>query len=65
VPASVHAQQRPRLGTRGPLTFSDLSRELELGHSTVSGIVQRQPSPTDRRYTRVSLTDELSHTARP
>jgi MarR family transcriptional regulator, organic hydroperoxide resistance regulator len=57
------------LGTRGALTLSDLSRELELGHSTVSGIVdrlqarsivQRQPSPADRRYTRISLTGELS-----
>ncbi len=57
------------LGTHGPLTISELSRELELGHSTVSGIVdrleargvvQRQPNPSDRRYTRVALTEELS-----
>lgn len=57
------------LGTRGPLTISELARELHLGHSTVSGIVdrlqrrgivQRLADPADRRYTRVSLTDELS-----
>jgi DNA-binding MarR family transcriptional regulator len=57
------------LGTRGPLTVSDLTRELQLGHSTVSGIVdrlqtrgivQRLPDSADRRYTRVALTEELS-----
>jgi DNA-binding MarR family transcriptional regulator len=57
------------LGTRGPLTVSELTRELHLGHSTVSGIVdrlqtrgivQRLTDPVDRRYTRVALTDELS-----
>ena len=57
------------LGTRGPLTISELTRELQLGHSTVSGIVdrlqargivQRLPDPADRRYTRVALTDELT-----
>jgi DNA-binding MarR family transcriptional regulator len=57
------------VGTRGPLTVSELSRELELGQSTISGIVdrlqargivQRQPNPADRRYTRVALNDELS-----
>ena len=57
------------LGTRGPLTLSELSGELQLGHSTVSGIVdrlqargvvRRQQDPSDRRYTRVALTDELT-----
>jgi DNA-binding MarR family transcriptional regulator len=57
------------LGTRGPLTISELTRELQLGHSTVSGIVDRLQTrgivrrltdPTDRRYTRVALTEELS-----
>jgi DNA-binding MarR family transcriptional regulator len=57
------------LGTRGPLTLSELSRELAIGHSTVSGIVdrlqargivQRQADPKDRRYTRIWLNDELS-----
>ena len=57
------------LGTRGPLTVSELARELQLGHSTVSGIidrlqargiVQRVPDPADRRYTRVQLAGDLS-----
>ena len=57
------------LGTRGPHTISELASELQLGHSTVSGIidrlqtrgiVQRLTDPADRRYTRVALTEELS-----
>src|SRR5262249_51453014 len=57
------------LGTRGPLTVSDLSRDLALGHSTVSGIVdrlvargvvQRRPDPSDRRFTRIALTESLT-----
>jgi MarR family transcriptional regulator, organic hydroperoxide resistance regulator len=57
------------LGTRGPLTISELTAELQLGHSTVSGIVdrlqtrgivQRMPHPADLRFTRVALTQELS-----
>jgi DNA-binding MarR family transcriptional regulator len=60
------------LGSRGPMSVSDLSRELALGHSTVSGIVDRlqargivdrQPHPTDRRYSLVLLTDKLSKRA--
>jgi MarR family transcriptional regulator, organic hydroperoxide resistance regulator len=56
------------LGTRGPLTVSELAHELQFGHSTVSGIVdrlqtrgivQRLTDPADRRYTRVALTEEL------
>jgi DNA-binding MarR family transcriptional regulator len=56
------------LGTRGPMTLSELSRELAIGHSTVSGIVdrlqargmvQRQPNAADRRYTMISLSDQL------
>ena len=46
------------LGTNSEMTLGDLSRELELSHSTVSGIVDRlqakglvvrNPSPDDRR----------------
>lgn len=49
------------------MTLSELSRELPLGHSTFSGIVdrlqargivQRAPSQEDRRYTRIALTDD-------
>jgi DNA-binding MarR family transcriptional regulator len=55
------------LAARGPLTLTELGRELALGHSTLSGIVdrlaakgivQRTPSPDDRRYTRISLTED-------
>jgi DNA-binding MarR family transcriptional regulator len=60
------------LGTRGPLTVSELSRELALGHSTVSGIVdrlqargivERHPDALDRRFTRVRLTETLRQKA--
>ena len=52
------------LGTNGAMTLGELSRELELSHSTVSGIVDRlqakdlvvrKPSPDDRRYVRIFL----------
>jgi DNA-binding MarR family transcriptional regulator len=55
------------LAARESMTLTDLSRELALGHSTLSGIVdrlqargivQRTPSPEDRRYTRIALTDD-------
>jgi DNA-binding MarR family transcriptional regulator len=60
------------LGSRGPMTLSALSTELAIGHSTVSGIVdrlqargivQRQPNPADRRYTLISLTEALTQRA--
>lgn len=60
------------LGTRGALTLTELSSELELSHSTVSGIVdrlqargivQRTPSPTDRRSTRIALTEQAQRHA--
>jgi MarR family transcriptional regulator, organic hydroperoxide resistance regulator len=60
------------LGSRGPMTLSALSHELAIGHSTVSGIVdrlqargiaQRQPNPSDRRYTLISLTEPLTQRA--
>jgi DNA-binding MarR family transcriptional regulator len=57
------------LGTRGSITLGDLSRELELSHSTVSGIVdrlqakqivERTPSVDDRRYVQISLTASVA-----
>jgi DNA-binding MarR family transcriptional regulator len=62
------------LGTRGPMTLTALSHELAIGHSTVSGIVdrlqargivERAPNPADRRETRVSLTDAALRRGRP
>jgi MarR family transcriptional regulator, organic hydroperoxide resistance regulator len=58
------------LGNRGPMTLSELSRELELSHSTVSGIVdrlhgkgvvERTPLPEDRRFVRISIADRIGH----
>lgn len=55
------------LANRGPMTLTELSDQLQLSHSTASGIVdrlqargvvQRAPSPQDRRYTNISLTEE-------
>ncbi len=60
------------LGTQGPMTLGDLSRELELSHSTVSGIVdrlqakeivERRPSVDDRRYVHISLTESVASQA--
>lgn len=60
------------LGNRNSMTLSELSRELELSHSTVSGIVdrlqtkgvvQRTPDPDDRRYSRISLVDRVKRKA--
>ena len=60
------------LGTNNSMTLGDLSRELELSHSTVSGIVDRleskgivnrKTSPDDRRYVRISLTDNVASQA--
>ena len=60
------------LGTNGAMTLGELSRELELSHSTVSGIVDRlqakdlvvrKPSPDDRRYVRIFLADHVASQA--
>jgi DNA-binding MarR family transcriptional regulator len=60
------------LGANGAMTLGDLSRELELSHSTVSGIVDRlqakdlvvrKPSSHDRRYTQISLADHVASQA--
>lgn len=57
----------------GPLSLKDLSRELGLSHSTVSGIVdrlerrglaRRTVDPDDRRVSRIAVTDEVSSYAR-
>jgi DNA-binding MarR family transcriptional regulator len=61
------------LGRSGPRSLGELSQQLELSQSTVSGmvdrlqargIVERTSSPEDRRVTRVSLTDAISRQAR-
>jgi len=60
------------LGTNSEMTLGDLSRELELSHSTVSGIVDRlqakglvvrKPSPNDRRYVQISLAEHVASQA--
>ncbi len=52
----------------GPATVTELARELGIGHSTVSGIVdrlqarglvQRVQDDADRRYTRISVTEKV------
>jgi DNA-binding MarR family transcriptional regulator len=53
---------------RGPLSLKELSRELGLSHSTVSGIVDRlqrrgyvsrKVDTADRRITRIGVTGEV------
>jgi len=60
------------LGTNSEMTLGDLSRELELSHSTVSGIVDRlqakglvvrNPSADDRRYVQISLAEHVASQA--
>jgi DNA-binding MarR family transcriptional regulator len=60
------------LGTQGAMTLGQLSRELELSHSTVSGIidrlqakgvVDRRPNENDRRYVEVSLAEHIASQA--
>jgi DNA-binding MarR family transcriptional regulator len=60
------------LGTNSEMTLGDLSRELELSHSTVSGIVDRlqakglvvrTPSLDDRRYVQISLAEHVASQA--
>ncbi len=56
------------LGSRGSMTVSEVARELELSHSTVSGIVdrlhakgvvERTPLPGDRRYSSISIAERI------
>jgi MarR family transcriptional regulator, organic hydroperoxide resistance regulator len=58
---------------RGPVSLKDLSRELGLSHSTVSGIVdrlerqglaRRSVDPTDRRVSLIEVTDKVDAYAR-
>lgn len=58
---------------RGPLSLKDLSRELGLSHSTVSGIVdrlerrglaRRAVDPADRRVSLIGVTDSVDAYAR-
>jgi DNA-binding MarR family transcriptional regulator len=60
------------LGTQGATTLGELSRELELSHSTVSGIidrlqakglVDRRTSQNDRRYVEISLAKHIASQA--
>lgn len=60
------------LGTQGATTLGELSRELELSHSTVSGIidrlqakglVDRKTSQKDRRYVEISLAKHIASQA--
>jgi DNA-binding MarR family transcriptional regulator len=57
-----------------PLTLGELGRQLELSHSTVSGIVDRleakgvvqcTPKPDDRRSVTVALADRMARTGPP
>ena len=57
----------------GPLSVKDLSTQLHLTHSTVSGIVdrlarrrlvRREPHPDDRRVSRIAVTQEVTRYAR-
>jgi MarR family transcriptional regulator, organic hydroperoxide resistance regulator len=58
---------------RGPVSLKDLSRELGLSHSTVSGIgdrlelqglARRSVDPTDRRVSLIEVTDQVDAYAR-
>ena len=57
----------------GPLTLTELSRQLGMSHSTASGIVdrlqarglvQRTPDAADRRRTRITVTEDVTHYVR-
>jgi DNA-binding MarR family transcriptional regulator len=54
---------------RGPMMLTELSRTLGMSHSTASGIVdrlasrgllQRTPDATDKRRTRIVVTDKVT-----
>jgi MarR family transcriptional regulator, organic hydroperoxide resistance regulator len=58
---------------RGPLSLKDLSTQLQLSHSTVSGIVdrlarrgfvRRESEAGDRRVSRIAVTQEVVRYAR-
>ena len=53
---------------QGPTTLTELSRAMGISHSTASGIVdrlqarglvQRTQDAADRRYTRISVTEQV------
>lgn len=57
----------------GPLSLKELSGQLHLTHSTVSGIidrlerrrfVQRAPDPDDHRVSRIQVTEEVNRYAK-
>jgi DNA-binding MarR family transcriptional regulator len=57
------------LVTKGPSTLTDVSRTLAMNHSTASGIVdrlqarglvRRTQDATDRRRTRIAVTDKVT-----
>ena len=59
--------------SRGPMTLTELSRTLGMSHSTASGIVdrlasrgllERSPDATDRRRTRIVVTDNVTRYVR-
>jgi DNA-binding MarR family transcriptional regulator len=61
------------LVSRGPMTLTELSRVLGMSHSTASGIVdrlaardllQRSPDASDRRRTRIVVTDKVTQYVR-
>jgi len=61
------------LVTRGPLTVTELSRTVGMTHSTASGIVdrlqtrglvRRTPDASDRRRTRITVTDKVTRYVR-
>ena len=61
------------LVTRGPLTVTELSRTVGMTHSTASGIVdrlqarglvRRTPDASDRRRTRIAVTEKVARYVR-
>ena len=61
------------LVTRGPMTLTELSRTLNMSHSTASGIVdrlqqrgllERRDDTADRRRTPIAVTDRVSQYVR-
>jgi MarR family transcriptional regulator, organic hydroperoxide resistance regulator len=61
------------LVSRGPMMLTELSRTLGMSHSTASGIVdrlasrgllQRNPDATDKRRTRIVVTDKVTRYVR-
>jgi DNA-binding MarR family transcriptional regulator len=61
------------LVTRGPMTLTELSRTLNMSHSTASGIVdrlqqrgllERRDDAADRRRTAIAVTDNVTQYVR-